>query len=473
MPTTTIGTDKNGRYGPPLVTQKYRPLDDPAVGMKVDPFYLALVSNRVSLLTSKGLWGQQLTLAVPNWTTAVNAQLTNRPPLVVVSSNRAGWIKKALAAGDATAAALKLTGFDGPGDLRALTDPDGLGMSPPFYAPRRIGPNRSVYVVVHMHEYTHYREQLAGTSITPVGWSFDRAQGTTAGLNLVGFGASRFAAIEFCKVLLRKARTAAGHGPAPWRAAWLFDDNTVALTSFPGLVTVETDLVSSASPLVCSGFHGGTNAKTPSDNIDYARRELKSGRGQQTGTLPKSDTSGIVQQASVWNIDRLLTNNLNFSPLFISSAEDLSISKYFDRAKTGYRFFDGIGVVKEEPTLDNQAGATTLTKERAALIALVTDAEKAVTPQGTAPPPPILVQPVQPGDGTTQPLTDFIVKVVLGTSTNSRLTKDDPVTQQLALSHAVEQIICAALENGPIPLKGAGPIFSPVQDPYPVQCVEL
>jgi hypothetical protein len=65
-----------------------------------------------------------------------------------------------------------------------------------------------------------------------VGWDFVRPKDVKP---FVGFGASRFAAIEFCKTL----RTNVTDLGKVWDYAWLIDDNVVALENFAGLEKVE------------------------------------------------------------------------------------------------------------------------------------------------------------------------------------------------------------------------------------------
>ena len=80
--------------------------------------------------------------------------------------------------------------------------------------------------------------------------------------------------------------------------------------------------------------------------------------------LPAPVAAGIVQQIALWNINYFDVNHLNFGPSFITSAEDLSIANYFNNAGIPYQFYNGINVVKEDPTYDNGGGATALNKNR-------------------------------------------------------------------------------------------------------------
>lgn len=204
-----ITTDKNTSYGPPLVNQKYRPLENVAFNVADLAIYTGLLNNRTALLRATGLIGQQLKLATPGWAAITAAEAGHLPPLVVVSSNRAQWMRSGIDAGIAQNASLVNAGQPGianAGDLRALTDRTGAGVSPPLYAPILLGANRNVYVVVHIAEYPFYKAQLAGTGVTPVGWEFTKGARAQRKLTMVGFGATRFAAMEFCKNLRRRGR---------------------------------------------------------------------------------------------------------------------------------------------------------------------------------------------------------------------------------------------------------------------------
>jgi hypothetical protein len=438
-----ITTNKNTNYGPPLVNQKYAPLLAPVYAAADQPIYTGLLNNRMTMLRALGLIGQQLRLVVSNWDTVTN-EAGRLPPLVVVSSNRARWIRAGIAAALTQRTALGIDAYNSASDLRALTDvTDSLNISPPLYAPSRIGADRTVYIVVQMAEYPYYAATLADSGVTVVGWEFAKAAGARRNLAMVGFGATRFAAMQFCKTL-RARLAAAAHGVAPWNSAWLIDDNTVALSSFAGFAAVEAALGAN----VCAGFHGGTAAGAAAANKAWARAQVAAGRGQQAATLPASAPPGIIQQTALWNISYFETNHLNFGPLFISSAEDLSITNYFNRAGIGYLYYNGIGVVKELPTSDDRAGAQKVNKARQDLTAWVTAAESANPPTGVAP-PPIIVQPVDGADGGEQTLSAFITTRVLpNASATIRGQADNVNTQAQAKCQGVEQLTSGALNAG-------------------------
>ncbi len=436
-----VATDKNTSYGPPLVNQKYSPLLGPVVVPADRPIYSGLLQNRMRLLRAYGLIGAQLDLTVPNWANVVAGEAGHLPPLVVVSSNRATWMQAGIAAGAAEAAAQGLPLFANVSDLRALLNRSNSAMSPPLYAPSRIGLNRNVYVVVHITEYTKYRNALAGTGLIPVGWSFAKGVSSTRKLQMLGFGATRFAAMQFCKSL-RQAVAAAG-AAAPWDSAWMIDDNTVALSGFPGFAAVEAALGANA----CAGLRGGTLAETLATDRAWAAAQIAAGRGGQAANLPASNPPGVIQQCVLWNVAYFENQFLNFGPLFLASAEDLSMSKYFDATPIPYLFYTGIGIIKELPTHDNDTSAAVLNAGKATLTKLVTDAESVSPPAGT-PPPPLLVQPANPADGGVQTLGDFIVRRVLPSAAAVSAQAGNVGVQTQAKSQGVEQLTCAGIGGG-------------------------
>ncbi len=437
-----IKTNKNQNFGNNLGTQKYSPLLDPQYEAGDQNYYSALLTNRWNLLSAANLLPQPLALATPNWAAITAAEAGKNPPLVVISSNRSKWIKAGIEAADTQLENLpgSLANFTNAGDLRALTASVGQKTSPPIYCPKRIDPalNRNVYIVVHFLEYNDYKTELAGTGITVVGWLFrPPTPSPGGGVRVTGWGASRYAAIEFCKYL----RTAAAN---PWDYAWLLDDNVVALASFTGYKSVEDEMTGND---VCACFEGGTKALTKAENCEWAKREIQAGRGKQEdkSKLVKSKDKALIQQAALWNIDYLTRNNLNFAPVYISSGEDLSFSNYFDNRGIKYRNYSGITVRKELATDDGSDSAQKLKAARTACTALFSNAEGAGAPGRL--PPPVEVQPTDTTDGGVQTLANFIVTRVLPNSALAAKANDVD-TQNETKSRAVEQITCGAIKAG-------------------------
>jgi hypothetical protein len=450
-----ISTDKNGNYGPPLVSQKYSPLANIQFNATDQPTYSSLLTNRYRFLTNANVLPEPLNLAVPNWANTLASEVGTRPPIVVISSNRANWIRAGVNASQLQLAALGLgtLTFPNESDLRALTALAGQASSPPIYCPLRVGVTRNVYVVVHAFEYGYYKNVLAGTGITVVGWGFRKSQGSPADLHITGFGASRFAAIEFCKRL--KA------GGARWDHAWLLDDNAVALTGFPGFTAVENAMTVNT---VCAGFQGGTSAESFDANKKWANTEVAQGRGGQAAVVPLSNPPGILQQAVLWNINYLTANQLNFGLAYVTSGEDLSFGNHFDRQGIAYLYYGGITVRKEnvDGKEDNQTGSQALSAARHKFAGWLSKAENA---DSTAPPPPpITVQPISPADGGAQKLSDYVTMRVLPNSASRHEANNDMVKVR-ATCQAVEQITCGAIGAGFVTAVAINRTFSTNQQP--------
>lgn len=431
-----IGVDRNGNYGPPLVTQKYQPLAGIDFQVADAPIYAAMLSHRDRLLRSIGIWPKPLDLLAPDWGTLVTDEAAHDPPIVVISSNRSKWIKAGFDAAVARLGPpLNLATFASECDLRALSG--NQPTSPPFYTPVRLGaaPNRNVYIVVHALEYRKYRRELATyPEVTIVGWRFAKANKT----QLTGFGASRYAAIEFCKYLRAQAALA---GPAPWDYAWLLDDNVVALRGFPGFAAIENAMPAAQ---VAAGFRGGTDAQSRGVVRQFALDEIAAGRtGNPPPGLPGHLAAGLIQQAALWNIAYLTAHDLNFGRVFLASGEDVGLTNYFTRSAIPYFWFGGIGVLKELPTHDDTPDSGQLKAFKSGLTKLFADSE-AANPPVAAPPLPLMVQPAQAADGGPQILGKFVVERALPNSLMHAQAGNAEV-QNAARCQAVEQMVCGAI----------------------------
>jgi hypothetical protein len=462
-----LEVDKNTKYGPPLVTDKYRPLGAITFTSQPKEYFGTLMTNRLKMLKSLGLLPQKLTLAVRDWNDTIASEAGKKPPLVVISNNRSIWIGAAFESAKNRLLYLGPEHFDNISDLRALSIPEGMEktppkMSPPIYCPLRIGDAgpRNIYIVVHISEYNFYRA-LAPYGVTIVGWGFRRPRQRAEWLT--GFGPSRFAAIEFCKKL-RKLATVGG--TAPWDYAWLLDDNVVTLTGFPGFDAIEKSMTAEH---VCAGFEGGT-ATIPFDkNKGWAADEIDEGRGGQSEEMPPDKKKGLVQQAALWNIDYLTRKDLNFGLTYFESAEDLSFGFYLDTDKTTkYRYYGRVSIRKEDVTVyDNSPGVLKLQKERKRLTRLFADRESTKVMKGTAP-PPIWIKPKEILEDGAHEMTlgNFVVSRVLPKAVKVKrelLESEDVETAEglknTAKCQAVEQITCLAIKGGFMPKTDADEIF--------------
>ena len=337
---------------------KYNPIAQPVVLNRSDQATLAqLLNNRLTALDCAGYDSSSLSIqfTVKNPKSLIDNSKGKAPPFVVVSSRRAGWIQSgfihcgAIAGSLTTKRQAQLTGIM---DLRALWwqvgDPaiDGRP-SPPIYCPTRLGGSakRNVYIVVHLNEYATYCKALASyPAVTVVGWDFpglplyqsvyDIRRRQPFYSTLAGFGASRFAAIELCKMLYQAGSTS---------LAWHFDDNVVGLSNkFPGLKDYEDRM----KPWwACYGFAGLPVSYAP----EWIRRWARGGNDPRKtpGEKPKTP---IFQQAVLWNIHYLSKSNTNFGLSYVASAEDVSLSRFLVQKNASWNFDNDVAILKEIAT---------------------------------------------------------------------------------------------------------------------------
>jgi hypothetical protein len=416
---TAIKAQANLNYGGAQALQKYNPLYNIRLSEDDEDKELCskIFTNRSGLLANLGVLPGTLLLGAMNWQQIIDSEKERiKPPLVVVSSNRSNWIKAGIEAGDAKLKVLKFKppNFNGVTDLRAL---QMEGIHPPIYSPKRIERpgkllDRNVYIVVAASEFSKYRANLKDTGITVIGWKFQGEQ------SLNGFGASRFAAIQFCKTLRANARN-------HWNYSWLFDDNVVAIEPFMGLDEAEKSIKN--GNYACFGFHGANVANSNSDNYDWALKRKHSSNNY-------NENKGLLQQAVLWNIKYLTDEGLNFPPIFLASAEDVSLSRYFDRKEIPYCFFKNNFIRKEITTYDGHSGLLPLTDYFAKLESNTTLND---------PPPPVNIQ----DNGNKYTVGTFVDDWVLPNSTEKD-TKTQATNAQFrnkAACQAVEQIMKLAV----------------------------
>lgn len=326
-------------YGGSLVSQKYQPVETPALLATDKDDCLELVNDRIDVLRDAGKLPRALDFYTSGTSAAIllaEDNIASQPPLVVISSNRSQWIAAGFARATDRLLELNLINFTDVSDLRALDprtvpNPHGAPLPdhrpvPAWYHPRRVNDvNRRIYIMVHVLEYPKYLAALqAIPNLHVIGWSFHNEAGWLLGGDYpyVGFGASRYAAIEFCKWLRRGSNNR-------WNYAWLVDDNVYYLNAFRGLAAAEAAAL--ARGYIGLGFGSETATDTTDAILEDRRKQRRfSGNpgGNYTGSAFRKDR--VLQQAVLWNIDWLDRNNLNFSPYFIASAEDTSITNYLD-----------------------------------------------------------------------------------------------------------------------------------------------
>jgi hypothetical protein len=406
-----------------LTNQKYLPLAD-VLCIEDKAIYNKLLLSRLTQLIQRRMVTQLLefTTSVPRATVIAN-EVGHLPPLVVVSAGRSAWLQDSLT----TARDAATPDYGNVSNLEALTEAPEASELPVLYSSKRRGPNRNAYVVVHSSEFAAYRQATAGMNITVVGWQFRKAPGINEAIT--GFGASRYAAVEFCK-LLRRATAA-----PRWNYAWLLDDNVVALTNFAGFPRVEAAMNPTT---VAAGFQAATTIMTRKQVMEVVYKELALGRGNEVDTLPSVNTeSGIIQQASLWNIQYLDDNFLNFSPVYATSAEDTSITYYLKMTGKTFLLYPGIEVIKSQATSDGGA-VNPLANLRRDFTEMFARHESATIP-GEPSPPPVMVDVV----GTT-PTSSVTMSVFVRTYFGT-----DPSPDEVA-SRAMEQITVESIRQNKV-----------------------
>ena len=456
-----IKAERHMNYGGTAVTQKYSPLHNITYTRTDASVYSKLLTYRLDLLRAAAILPQPLQL-VTDWEKALSRGAPD-PPIVVISSNRSNWIATGLSVAKKQKAS---TEYEGSNDLEALTGKVGQTQSPPLYAPVRLEGDRRVFIVVHEKEYLTYRAVL-GSEIIVVGWSFRTPPSSPA--ELTGFGASRYAAMEFCKY----AR--ANKNGAPWDYAWLLDDNVVGITRFPGFKVVEDAIKATRPTQVCAAFQGGGGVEGFTKTKEWAVGEVTATPSRRKPTVlePTTTPVGIIQQAALWNIAYFAEHKLNFSPLFVGSGEDVSLGNYFNLVIPGttseppdpgkpaipYLYYGSSKVWKEEvPRHDDGAEAKAVAAARDKFHNWFAAREAEATPPGDTAPPPVSLES---GEGTAisvKTLSAFIDEWFKPKSKPKpppepkkgapSVAKEDTKEQDKAKCQAVEQIACGAIKEG-------------------------
>lgn len=284
-----IIAELNPNYGGALINQKYSPLQGIQFPAQEESEIRSDLLKRLAARRELALLGEapQLTLCATNWRMAWQVAA---PPLVIVSTGRSAWLKAQAQAKD-------------------------QNLRPIYFSKAARG--RQVLIVVNELEFDDYRSLL---DLEPqpviVGWGFRSSMEHAA---LLGFGASRFAAIQLCKRLGAKK-------------AWLLDDNVLRIDRFPGFA--DCDAAMESKELVALGFQGATEAET----------DLKPQQWPPASAQIQEVNRKLLQQAVLWNIQML--GDRNFCPLFVASGEDVSFCNYLTKIKLPYHCYSGMSIRK-------------------------------------------------------------------------------------------------------------------------------
>lgn len=338
------------RPASPEVDKKYRPLDKrtkDAINPANQDEVRAAATNRVDTFGNQDVNpGQLVYLSSENIAQIAALEAAKHPPLVVVSSNRSAWIKKCFENAQ--------TILHGATHFTDVLDRDALKMGAvPFYLPSRLGTieanRRNVYLFVGSEEYGTYKAALSGTNLKVVGW---RTEGTNC---LAGFGASRYAALEFFKKIHRHNQACA--------KIWMFDDNVVYIKKFPGFVKAEDDLQGTFG----LGFMG---CKTLTTDAAFRNNLYGKPNGNPTADMPV--TAPFLQQAVLWNVGLFQEKGYSFSPYFITAGEDISLTNFLKHltppSPNPCLQYKSCDLLKGQPTNDYSTGERKLQHYRNQLV---------------------------------------------------------------------------------------------------------
>lgn len=414
MSPLVLSAQNNVNYGGNLVTQKYSPLENVQVSVPYALGYETLFANRRGALGDANAYPPQLN-TLTYYRVNPPAVVAGTAPMVVVSSGRAEWLQYVL----------QNAVDHGPftGYLENNTFQSGSSSVPvAWFAPDRSG--RQLYVVVHHSEYDYYQARLAQfPNVAVFGYKFSAAR---PALDIVGFGASRFAALQLMIHL-------------GYHQAWAVDDNVINVNGFPDALATVENLMPLPGTIWGLGFGAATS------NINTISNQTVVFQNNVTGLA--NTAPGLLQQVVLWNLDLLGPARINFSPLFVSSNEDVSLSNYLQATHRDERIITQCRVVKFEPFPDPGSGPdsnlgafTTIPIHRNRMLALFSAGEARTA--------------INPGGGEVA-LQDFICNTVLPASRQ-------PVSTFLtAQSRAIEQVLSAATLQGWVPAAPAMPF-----DPY-------
>lgn len=413
MPPPILNAQNNGNYGGNLINQKYSPLQQINLNGGVRADYEGLFTNRSNVLRGINAYPPNMLTFYGNMPAVAAAD-----PMVVVSSGRAEWVSWILQNAEnhpAFNGYLDNTTFQLNGNLVPVA----------WYSPRRSG--RQLYIVVHWSEYDYYEARVGNNQIpdvTVVGYEFTA---TRPALDIVGFGASRYAALQ---LMIQQG----------YHRAWAVDDNVINVNGFPNTLAA----VEALMPLPGAFWGLGFGAATSNVNAIQGRVNFQNNNPVILGTHP-----GLLQQVVLWNLDLLGPAHLNYSPMFVTSNEDVSLSNYLQHTNRDERIFTVCSIVKYEPFGDpglgqpdpNLGASVEIPKRRNRMLALFSSIEADI--------------PINPGgipQGT--PLQGYVRDTVLpqaGQPANTLPT---------AQSRAIEQVLSAAVTQGWYP--GAGDLpFNP------------
>lgn len=326
-----IDAELNSEYNPQgAIYEKYRPFCNNTISFDANGSndIADIANNRILQLVKAWRQIYYLRFYGKDISGIGNLESTagRKPPLAIVSSGRSAWIKTMYNTGQI----LLPTGqqhFNGIDDDAPFRNGDKI----PIYLPYRLSKEdydqRGIYIFVQAIEYDNYARDLAGTNITVIGYR--------VGMNeksMFGFGASRYATIKFFS-----------HIGVP--KAWLIDDNILYIDKVSGFNVWEQKMNANKKLWALGGR--GLASYLTDDNIKTIKKQ------PPLPAKEKPTNTQFLQQAVLWDINQLTANNdqntsFNFSPYFIASGEDVSITYFL--GKNRCKAFYDCNIYKGSPT---------------------------------------------------------------------------------------------------------------------------
>lgn len=292
------------------IYQKYRPLnhDTLKISVQTDQGVIKkIAADRIKALDKDNRNMYLLKFRAKNIRQIQDTEKAagRKAPLAIVSSGRSAWIKSMYTKGkELLGNSQRFAGID---DLTPIANGDKI----PIYFSYRLtsedADQRGFYIFVQQNEYQTYYNDLMDTGITVIGYELG-----TPFKPMLGFGASRYAAVNFFSYI----------GVSQ---AWLIDDNILYISRLHEFSFFEETMNRNPGCWALGGT--GQSAYQTKDSLSQIKKP-------PNYVFPKEYTSpDFLQQAVLWNIKQLVGNTFNFSPYFICSGEDVSISYFLGKDK--------------------------------------------------------------------------------------------------------------------------------------------
>lgn len=309
--TMAIEAQINTGYNPQgNIYQKYRPLDHDNLKIDVNAdkdTIKKIATDRINILKddNRNIYLLKFRAKKMQQIQQTEKAAGRKPPLGIVSSGRSAWIKKMYATGRSILGNNQR--FAGIDDLTPIANGDKIPVYFPYRLTAEDADQRGFYIFVQQNEYQTYVTDLKDTGITVIGYELG-----TEYKPMLGFGASRYAAVNFFSNIGASM-------------AWLIDDNVLYIARLHEFSFFEAKMNSTPG---CWAL-GGTGQATY-----QTEKSLRDIRKTSVYTPPTNFMGpDFLQQAVLWNIKQFVGNTINFSPYFICSGEDVSISYFLGKDK--------------------------------------------------------------------------------------------------------------------------------------------